>query len=209
MKSTLYYIHDPMCSWCWAFRPVWEIVQNQLPQYIEVKYLLGGLAIDTEQPMPESLQLTIRQTWKQIQSVVPGTDFNFDFWKLCKPRRSTYPACRAVIAAKNQGNHFEKPMILAIQKAYYLDAKNPSDHDVLTELASTLGLQEAHFKADLNSQQTTKQLEHEITTSRTLGAQGFPSLVWLGYGKSRLIPLDYLSVKNTLQEIKRLTQSSG
>ena len=19
---TLYYIHDPMCSWCWAFRPV-------------------------------------------------------------------------------------------------------------------------------------------------------------------------------------------
>ncbi|HFD11524.1 MAG TPA: DsbA family protein, partial [Crenotrichaceae bacterium] len=154
MKSTLYYIHDPMCSWCWAFRPVWQTVQQQLPQHIEVNYLLGGLAADTNQPMPETLQNTIRQTWQHIQTAVPGTEFNHEFWTTCQPRRSTYPACRAVIAARTQGNQYEQAMINAIQHAYYLDAKNPSDDEVLIELAAKLKLDLKQFQTDLNSQQT-------------------------------------------------------
>jgi putative protein-disulfide isomerase len=22
-KPTLYYVYDPMCSWCWGYKPVW------------------------------------------------------------------------------------------------------------------------------------------------------------------------------------------
>jgi len=197
MKSTLYYIHDPMCSWCWAFRPVLQ----QLPQHIEVKYLLGGLAADTDQPMPKALQNTIRQTWQRIQTAVPGTEFNFDFWNSCKPRRSTYPACRAVIAARNQGHQYEDAMILAIQQAYYLGAKNPSNNDVLDNLAVGLGLDLDQFHVDLNSQQTHRQLDNEIASSRRIGAQGFPSLIWLGYGNHRSIDLDYNDADSLLRAI--------
>jgi len=59
--TVLYYIHDPMCSWCWAFRPVWGEVQRRLPETVSVTYLLGGLAPDSDAPMPESTQhLTIK-----------------------------------------------------------------------------------------------------------------------------------------------------
>ncbi len=201
MKSTLYYIHDPMCSWCWAFRPVWQTVLQQLPQHIEVKYVLGGLAADTDQPMPEALQNTIRQTWQRIQTAVPGTNFNFDFWDTCQPRRSTYPACRAVIAARNQGQHHEEAMIFAIQKAYYLHAKNPSNDDVLKNLAVELGLDLDQFQVDLNSLQTRQQLDNEIINSRKIGAQGFPSLIWLGYGNYRSINLDYNNADNLLETV--------
>lgn len=201
MKSTLHYIHDPMCSWCWAFRPVWQTVLQQLPQHIEVKYLLGGLATDTDQPMPEALQNTIRQTWQRIQTAVPGTNFNFDFWDTCQPRRSTYPACRAVIAARNQGQRHEEAMIFAIQKAYYLHAKNPSNDDVLKNLAVELGLDLDQFQVDLNSQQTRQQLDNDITNCRKIGAQGFPSLIWLGYGNYRSINLDYNNADNLLETV--------
>ena len=43
-----------------------------------------------------------KSNWKRIQEVIPGTKFNYDFWTLCEPKRSTYPSCRAVICAKNQ-----------------------------------------------------------------------------------------------------------
>jgi putative protein-disulfide isomerase len=201
MKSTLYYIHDPMCSWCWAFRPVWQTVLQQRPQHIEVKYLLGGLAADTDQPMPEVLQNTIRQTWQRIQTAVPGTNFNFDFWNTCQPRRSTYPACRAVIAARNQGQHHEEAMILAIQQAYYLHAKNPSNDDVLKNLALELGLDLDQFQVDLNSLQTRQKLDNEIANCRKIGAQGFPSLIWLGLGNQSSITLDYNNADNLLQAI--------
>ena len=44
----LYYIHDPMCSWCWAFRPTLTKVLAELPAHIEVQYLVGGLAPDSD-----------------------------------------------------------------------------------------------------------------------------------------------------------------
>jgi protein-disulfide isomerase-like protein with CxxC motif len=62
-----------------------------------------------------------------LTTLADGTEFNFDFWTKCQPRRDTYKACRAVIAASQQ--NAEEAMIEAIQKAYYLRAMNPSEHD--------------------------------------------------------------------------------
>ena len=93
----LYYVHDPMCSWCWGFRPTWQKIQEGLSDDVEVRYLLGGLAPDSQEPMPKSMQLDIASYWGKIQQHISGTEFNFDFWEKCKPRRSTYPACRAVL----------------------------------------------------------------------------------------------------------------
>lgn len=166
-----------MCSWCWAFRPVWQAVLQRLPDDITIKQLLGGLAPDTQQPMPEELQHKIQDIWKKIQAAVPGTEFNYDFWQVCQPRRSTYPACRAVIAAANQGKDFENAMILAIQKAYYLQARNPSNDDVLIGLSGDLGIDTNVFENDLNSDETHQKLKGQMELSQRLGVRGFPSLI--------------------------------
>ena len=60
MSSTLYYAHDPMCSWCWGFRPVWQSLRRQLPPAVRVVRLLGGLAPDNDEPMPEAMLELIR-----------------------------------------------------------------------------------------------------------------------------------------------------
>lgn len=99
-EATLYYAHDPMCSWCWAFRPVLQALRAELPVNINWVSLLGGLAPETTEPMPDQTKQFIQGQWQKIQQMVPNTEFNFDFWTACDPKRSTYPACRAVIAAR-------------------------------------------------------------------------------------------------------------
>jgi len=199
---TLYYIHDPMCSWCWAFRPVWEQVRTRLPAWVRVERLLGGLAPDTDQPMPAELQAKIRAIWQHIQRVVPGTEFNYEFWRRCRPRRSTYPACRAVVAASNQGSEFEEPMIFAIQRTYYREARNPSDDEVLIDLAAGIGLDAARFADDLNAPATREELARQIDTGRRLGAEGFPSLIAVcGDDHRELIRLDYNDPETILRQI--------
>ena len=157
-----------MCSWCWAFKPTWNKVKETLLGKIELEYLLGGLASDDNQPMSIETREYVKGNWKRIQEMVPDTRFNYDFWTSCEPKRSTYPACRAVICAKHQHPDFENLMIHGIQKSYYLEAQNPSNEDVLIDIAKKLGLDIDKFNIDLKSSQVNKILLDEIKLARSL-----------------------------------------
>lgn len=191
MSAVLYYVHDPMCSWCWGFSAALTDLLQKLPQDIKVKRLLGGLAVDSDVPMPDSMQQYLKTNWSKIEDRIPGVKFNFDFWSKCTPRRSTYPACRAVIAARKQGSEYDIKMTGAIQQAYYQQARNPSDNATLIELANELGLSVTKFEKDLSSPETEQELKKEINQAKELYAESFPSLVLVFENKSFTIPVDY------------------
>ena len=77
---------------------------KKIPKEILIIRLLGGLAPDNDNPMSDDIRDYVIKNWNSIEKRVPETKFNYDFWKKCKPRRSTYPACRAIIAARKQKN---------------------------------------------------------------------------------------------------------
>jgi len=187
----LFYIHDPMCSWCYAFIPSWAALQNTLPESIQVKYLLGGLAPDTTDPMPLSTRKMVQQAWQKIEETVPGICFNFDFWQENTPIRSTYPACRAVLSAKKQNVKYEQKMIATIQLAYYQKAKNPSLSETLHHCAGEIGLNTEIFITDLNSPEINNELLQEIQLVRSMKIYSFPSLCLIQDDKSFLITIDY------------------
>ncbi len=197
-----------MCSWCWAFRPVWQALKQDLPISIETHNSLGGLAADTTDSMPLELQQKLQSIWRYIQQKVPLTDFNFDFWRLNQARRSTYPACRAVIAARKQGLEYEEKMILAIQQAYYLQAQNPSNDSILISLANNIGLKPSEFEKQLNQPATQLQLNEEITFNQSIQANSFPSLVLECNGAFHAIPTNYLDKEPMLKSILKVLENS-
>lgn len=207
MPAILYYFHDPMCSWCYAFQPTWQEIKAALPGAVEVTYVLGGLAADDDEPMTASLQHTIQQHWQRIQQAVPGTEFNFEFWSACKPRRSTYPACRAVIAAVNQKPAIEEAMLEAIQRAYYREARNPSEYSTHVELAEELQLDVARFKKDLTSAQTDQELMCQLALTQSFNVAGFPALVLTLENRQHVIPIDYINAESTLKIINEALSS--
>lgn len=201
MKAILYYIHDPMCSWCWGFSRVLNELLESLPIDVEVCRLLGGLAPDSDIAMPKNMQESIKSNWSRVEDKILGVKFNYDFWTNNTPRRSTYPACRAVIAARQQGEKYDVLMTKAIQRAYYQEARNPSDNSTLIELARELELSVSQFEQDLFSTKIQKELINEINLSRELFAESFPSLVLEAGGIIHSIKLDYNSSEIMLNEI--------
>ncbi len=199
--TQLYYLHDPMCSWCWGFKPTWDIVTKQLNGKIKINFLLGGLALDSDEDMPLQTRDYVQSNWRRIEEKIPGTKFNYDFWSKCKPRRSTYPACRAVISARIQNPDCESSMISAIQKCYYLDAQNPSDEDVLVRLALELGLDAEKFHFDLSSEIVNKTLLAEISLAKSLEMRRMPSLCLQTGRKLRTISLDFLDADYIVEQI--------
>jgi putative protein-disulfide isomerase len=171
-----------------------------MPASVIVRPALGGLAADTDEPMSPEMQEHIRSNWRKIEASVPGVRFNYAFWEQCQPRRATYAACRAVIAARLQGGQFERAMISAIQRAYYRQARNPSENETLLELASELGLDE-RFERDFYSEGVARQLQQEISLCRAMFVESFPSLV-LQVGQSCYpVSIDYLDYRPMLNFI--------
>jgi len=207
---TLYYIHDPMCSWCYAFKPVLQQLQQQLPDNISLIPLLAGLAPDTEEPMAASMRRKLHQTWQQIQKKLPDTQFNFDFWhnwQQTHPRRSTYPACRAVLAAHSfdsNNDHYYRAMVSAIQTAYYQQALNPSENSLLLQLAIQIGLSEQAFKQQLIAEQTQYLLEQQISQCIAINALSYPSLKLRVANNYWPISIDYHSVTAIMEQINNI-----
>ena len=202
--ATLFYVYDPMCSWCWGYKPTWSFLEEQLKQkfpQLSIEYRLGGLAADTNDPMPEEMEDFLQKTWRQISQQL-GTNFNFDFWVKCQPRRATYPACRGVLLARDAG--LEQPFYHAVQQAYYLEAKNPSDDATLVGIATELGMDSEAFAIALNSESTQSRLLQEIGKTRRLPIQGFPSLVMALTGDLILIELDYKNAQTSFNQIEKL-----
>ena len=204
-QTVVYHVHDPMCSWCWAYRPtlltLLEALSTPALSHIEVRHLVGGLAPDSDVPMPADLAAHLQEIWRRIQSVVPGTQFNFDFWTENIPRRSTWPACRAVLAAESLAG-LGMQMTHSIQRAYYLDARNPSDTSVLVSLATDLGMDADKFSNRLSSDTVESALKEDFNTAGKIGARGFPSLfIEVPDRGSAPLPLDYASAEHTINAI--------
>lgn len=204
--ATLYIAHDPMCSWCWGFRPTQDRLLAGLPEDVRVIRLLGGLAPDCDQAMPEETRRYVQNAWRQVMQRIPGTRFNFDFWDRCIPRRSTYPACRAVLAARQMGaEEADDRMLRAIQEAYYLQARNPSDAATLIALAAETGLDPEAFAQHLGSARTEQLLQSELAQARALGLDSFPGLRLRTDERATWpVAVDYLDARVMLENIDLL-----
>jgi len=196
------YVMDPMCSWCWAFSPVMEKLRETYPG-VPISLLMGGLAPDNDQPMPLQMQQKLQQTWKQIEQHT-DVSFNHGFWSQCKPRRSTYPACRAVLSAEQISPDSSQAMINAIQQAYYQQARNPSDTETLCELAAEIGLDEVMFAETLHSEQIAQQLEAQLDIKDRWQINGFPTLLLAEADKLKLVTAGYCDWASLEERLKQL-----
>ncbi len=205
MIYTLYHVHDPMCSWCYAFKPTLNELRKNLKDNIKLVHVVGGLAKHSNEDMPQDQQQMISNIWHKIEAKV-GTKFNHNFWKECKPRRSTYLSCQATMLARYENK--EDEMIEAIQEAYYLKAMNPSDSSTLVQLAKEIGMDEVKFEQDLHSQKIEEDLMNELNLRRSINVRSFPSLV-LKYKKETYpINIQFGDYKAMLVQIEDMCENT-
>ena len=138
---------------------------------------MGGLAPDSTEPMNTQTRAYVQDAWHAVNART-GAQFNFSFWDACQPKRATYPACRAVIAAGFQKADGRMQLYTAIQHAYYLEARDPSDQDTLIALGAEVGLNTTQFECDLAGAAVQAAFESELVQVRSFGVSGFPTVLW-------------------------------
>ena len=95
-------------------------------------------------------------------------------------------------------------MTAAIQRAYYQEARNPSERETLIALATEIGADDVAFAAALNAPATLLTLGQELALTQALRVSGFPSLVLDCDGSRWPIPVDYTDPAAMLATIARV-----
>lgn len=205
--GTLYYFGDPMCSWCWGFRPVLEQVDREYPE-LERRTVMGGLRGGEEEPMNDMLAELIQGAWVRIHETT-GQPFNWDFWKQHRPLATTWPACRAVLAARLLDSTLEWPAMVGLFKAYFTEALDPSARATQLDIAESVGFDRDTFEQMLESPEVETALQDDLTLTKKFGITGFPSVVLSLNDNDYLISPGYQPIEGLRAAINQVYESAG
>ncbi|EKT59391.1 DsbA family protein [Providencia sneebia] len=178
-KTTLHYIYDPLCGWCYAASPLIEIADAH-PNIELVLHGGGMLAGESRLHMNAQFREHIKQSDKRITAMT-GQVFGDDYLKMLEEPDlvlDSAPPLQAILAAEKEQKALT--MLRTLQHAHYVLGLHVNDPLVLAQLAQDIGLDEMQYQKNYAHFQGAALDEH-IGYSRQLltqsGASGFPTLL--------------------------------
>ena len=172
----IYYFADPMCSWCYGFGPaLTQFAANHAALPLSV--VMGGLRAYNTQVASDQQKADIRGHWRHVEDA-SGLPFNDAL--LMKPGfiYDTEPACRAVVTVRETGlaELAVSGFMKAVQAAFYRDARDVTDAEVLADVAAEEGMDRVAFLAAFKSPQMREAVRGDFALTQSVGVRGFPAL---------------------------------
>lgn len=177
---------DVMCPFCYIGKRKFEgaLAQFADKENIEVEWKSFQLQPDlktdstknTIAHLAESKGWSLdyaRQMTQHVTNMAKEVGLNYDFDKAVVA--NSFDAHRLSHLAKKYG--VQDSLEEALFKAYFTEGKNTADHDVLTELAISIGLNADEVKQVLASNTYAEDVNRDIYESQQVGVRGVPFFV--------------------------------
>lgn len=198
-KDTLFYIGDPMCSWCYGFSPELDQVIQHF-QEVPLKIIVGGLRAHGDETFGQ-LSSFLEEHWKEI-NVKTGQPFRYKILENKTMIYNTEPACRAIVTIRSLAPASEYTFFKSLQNAFYYQNDDPTALSTFTRLASSLGIEPAKFEKYYSSSVIINETERDFLLAQSLDVSGFPSLIALKDGKLHRITSGYTSAEKIISKLE-------
>ncbi|MGQ7958628.1 DsbA family protein [Pseudomonas sp. SP16.1] len=190
MASRLLYVMDPMCSWCWGFAPVVEVLAEQAAAAgVPLQLVAGGLRRDRV-AVDAAARVRYLGYW---QAVNASTGQLFDFERGL-PEGLVYdtePPCRALVTARSLDAASAWRLLKLIQQAFYTEGVDVTQAGALVQLAERAGIPRIEFAEAFDSQTMREATAADFTWVQDLGIAGFPTLLAERDGQLALLTNGY------------------
>ena len=177
LKKEIIFVVDPMCSWCWGFAPVIEQVYATGSDNYDFSLVVGGLRTKGDMSWDASSKGYLKGHWEEVEkrtgqpfanALFEKEDFEYD----------TYPACKAVVTVRELwGNAKSFDYLHHIQKAFYVEGRDITKLDVLSELMEEADTNVKDFQDFYQRPRAEILMQHDFAKARSMGANAFPSVV--------------------------------
>lgn len=189
-KSQILYVTDPLCLWCYGMAPDLEDFYANLSSDIECVTINGGLFPSNKARVADNFfRNYLKKAAAQVTEYT-GQIFGDPFWKLLETPGFNYdtePSAKASVAVKKLRDDVSmRAFIHQLQRAVFIEGKNPNEENILADIAEQQGINREDFLFLFNSDDNTKETHNEYIQALEMGVKGFPALIYIheekGYG---------------------------
>jgi putative protein-disulfide isomerase len=175
----LVYGFDPLCGWCFGFRPVIEGLLRALDGKVRWEVMCGGLVTGSRERPIREMAAFQRRGMAAVELRIParfGAAFREILARGDWVSRSE-PGCRAVLWAERIAGP-----VAAIRlggelcRLFYEDGRLPDDAETVRDVARAAGLDAAEFVASWSSPEAREVAAQRMAAAREEGVTTYPSL---------------------------------
>lgn len=203
---SLLYVADPMCSWCWGFSASLDALRRARPD-LPLQLVMGGLRVDGE-PLDARLREFLAHHWQEV-AARSGQAFDLRGLEREGWTYTTEPACRAVVTARAADASKALPMLHAVQRAFYAEARDTTDAGVLADVAASVGLDRAAFESSFASPTMRDAAAADFLFAQRLGVRGFPMLAAVRDGRGEVVSPGWTPPDELLRRVESVVGPSG
>ncbi|MDO9455928.1 DsbA family protein [Nocardioides sp.] len=176
---------DVVCPWCYIGKRRLEEALAGFEHRDQVEVVWRSFQLDPSAPTVPTENVAdmigrkygggpdaARQMMSQVQQV--ASEVGLDFTRHADGLHlNTVDAHRLLHAAGDRRGDLKEAML----NAYFVEARNLADHDVLTELAVSVGLDADEARAVLSSDAHRAEVDADAAQAQAYGATGVPFFV--------------------------------
>ncbi len=175
---------DVVCPWCYIGKRRLESALAEFPHRDEVEVVWRSFQLDPSSPSTPT-ETVVEALGRKYGGGVAGAQQMVDrvealaaeegllFNHAQAPHVGTLDAHRLLHAAGEKRGELKE----ALLHAYFVEAQNVADHDVLTRIAAEVGLDEVAVKSVLTTDEYADEVEADIRQAAAYGATGVPFFV--------------------------------
>lgn len=191
MATTLHYIHDPLCGWCYGAAPLVKVARELLAVEAHGGGMMAGAA---RRPVtPELRQFVMPHDLRIAEA--SGQPFGQNYFEgLLRDSHAVLdsaPPITAMLAADELAGA-GLDMLARAQQAHYVAGQRIADVGVLGRLAAELGMDAEAFRRAyerLQGPATQAHIEQSRALLARVGGRGFPTFALERDGRFTLVDI--------------------
>lgn len=201
--EALVYGFDPLCGWCFGFRPTMQAVLAQHAD-LPVELLCGGLVLgERVRPVAADRAYLVQglERVKQVSGVEAGAAFYEQLLAAGTYVSNSEPPCRAIVVMQQLAPAKAYAFADSLPHAYYGLGQPLDDGQVLQELVAAQGVEAEAFLQHWQSDEAKASTEAAFAHARSLGIGTYPTLLYRRGREARLIAQGWLDPQQAAEAV--------
>lgn len=208
-QPTLFYIGDPMCSWCYGMSDILKDTQEYCAKNgIKFQTIVAGLRASGQVLWDKRFKGFLKEEWTNISNRT-GKKFSFEILDLLNFDYDTTPACKAVLISKILSFNNSKIVLeffSKIQEKFYANSQDTKKLEFYKLICEDLNLDFEEFSKLFEDKSLDKKLQNEFIFGRNLSSS-LPSLILVNKKQKVNISIGYSSLEEVISRINKNLKS--